>query len=370
MKKIGRMLLTGMALCTMLTGCGMLNEVSDPVQKAAQTDITQLNAGSSSDVTVQTTLTDLSGSALTESTLTEITDAATAASDTTLTAQTTLISPTSLTTTSSAAASAQTTTTPAATQTQSTSRTTQTTKATSVTSSAASTSRTTLTTVSSSAASSSATTKISAPANGNYTLTDSDKEFLADCVFVGDSICSGLSVYKILPKNNVCAKGCVAARSIFDYKFSVGGSNVGLITAMKTLKPKYVIFSMGMNDVNMTSAEKYCENYKGILTKVQDALPDAKLYVASITPITTTSTFCTNSRIDNFNSTIKTYLANNYPDWGYVDISSLLKNQYNALISSYTSGDGIHLAPKAYTAILYQVCAQLAPKSDTTAANG
>ena len=362
MKKIGRMLLTGMAACVLLAGCGLIDEQSDlgaRVPEKTQTSASEdASAGTNAAEPTGTTVTELTAGS---------TESTSASSQTTLTSATSQTAGTLndvlSSTTASSASSVTTTTTATASQTAVTSKTTvSTTSATRV----SSVSTTTSATVSS--AVSSSTAKISAPASGNYTLTDDDKAFLSNCVFVGDSICSGLSVYKVLPKSNVVAKGCVAARSIFDYKFSVGGSNLGVVAALKALKPKYVIFSMGMNDVNMTSAQKYCENYKTLLTKVQDALPDAKLVVASITPITTTSTFCTNSRIDTFNSTIKSYLAENYPAWGYVDISTLLKNQYNGLISNYTSGDGIHLAPKAYTVILYQVCAQLAPK--TTASNG
>lgn len=192
-------------------------------------------------------------------------------------------------------------------------------------------------------------------------LTESDQAFLADCVFVGDSICSGLSAYKILSASHVVAKGSVGVRSIFDYTFKVSGGSYGVVQALSILKPKYVIFSMGMNDINMTSAQKYCENYKNLLTKVQDALPSAKLTVASITPITTTSKFSTNKKIDSYNVTIRDYLAANYPSWGYVDIASPLKNEWNALRSNYTSGDGIHLSPAAYQVILSAVCKQLAP---------
>ena len=362
MKKIGRMLLTGMAACVLLAGCGLIDEQSDlgaRVPEKTQTSASEeASAGTNAAEPTGTTVTELTAGS-TESTSASSQTALTSATSQTAGTLNDVVS----STTASSASSVTTTTTATASQTAGTTKTTVSTTSTSRVSSVSTTTSTTVST-----AASSSTAKISAPASGNYTLTDDDKAFLSNCVFVGDSICSGLSVYKVLPKSNVVAKGCVAARSIFDYKFSVGGSNLGVVAALKALKPKYVIFSMGMNDVNMTSAQKYCENYKTLLTKVQDALPDAKLVVASITPITTTSTFCTNSRIDTFNSTIKSYLAENYPAWGYVDISTLLKNQYNGLISNYTSGDGIHLAPKAYTVILYQVCAQLAPK--TTASNG
>ena len=228
----------------------------------------------------------------------------------------------------------------------------------------------------SSAASSGTTAPQSTESSGSTTVTtlrsgklsQSDQAFLADCVFVGDSICSGLSVYKILPASNVVAKGSVGVRSIFDYSFKVNGTNCNVVQALSALKPKTVIFSMGMNDINMTTSQKYCENYQNLLGKVQAALPNAKLCVASITPITTASKFSTNAKIDSYNAAIRDYLAANYPSWTYLNIAPGLKNEWNALRSNYTSGDGIHLAPAAYQVILSEVCALLAPKSSQTTA--
>ncbi|MBR6106906.1 MAG: hypothetical protein IKQ39_02765 [Oscillospiraceae bacterium] len=205
------------------------------------------------------------------------------------------------------------------------------------------------------------------PAAGDFTRSAEYDAFLTDTVFVGDSICSGLKVYHILPDDNVMAKGSVAARSIFDYKFDVRGNEFGLTYGLTVLDPKFVVFSMGMNDINMTSAEQYCKNYEYILDTVHSVLPNAKLFVASITPISNDITFSTNDKIDTYNQAIKDYLAGLGKGYGYVDISPYLKNQYNGLKLEYSGGDGIHLAPAAYQAILYQVCEQLV---DTGIAQG
>ena len=191
-----------------------------------------------------------------------------------------------------------------------------------------------------------------------YQLSASDQKFLDGCVFVGDSICSGLRVYKILPSDHVVAKGSVGVRNIFDFKFSVGKYETDVVSAIKSQNPKRVIFSMGMNDINMTTQKQYCTNYQTLLTAVQKALPNAQLYVASITPISGDSKFSTNSKIDKYNAAMQSFLVN-YPGWKYVDITKELKNQWNCLKANFSGGDGIHLSPAAYQAILWQVCKQL-----------
>ncbi len=201
------------------------------------------------------------------------------------------------------------------------------------------------------------TTAVYSAEPDSHGLTDQDHAFLSDTVFVGDSICSGLRVYKILPDDSVIAKGCVGARNIFDYTFPLRGKEFGVTYSLSLLKPKYIVFSMGMNDVNMTSPEKYCENYDYLLKTVHTLLPETKLFVASVTPITADCEFSTNAKIDALNAAISEHLEDT--DYTYVDIASALKIWDGSLRSGYSGGDGIHLAPDAYYVLLNQLCDEL-----------
>lgn len=188
-----------------------------------------------------------------------------------------------------------------------------------------------------------------------FTLTDEDNDLLSRCVFVGDSICSGLKVYDILPAEHVVAQGNIAARNIFDFTFIVDGGEQSLLSALVALKPEYIVFSMGMNDVNITSQDEFVQNYTDLLTMTESFLPDAKLIVLSITPVDRNSSFTANENIDSFNEKISQALSEN-EKWLFVDITAELKNSANALKTNYSSGDGIHLAPDAYYAMLSQLC--------------
>ncbi|MBQ9384412.1 MAG: hypothetical protein IJT87_09250 [Ruminiclostridium sp.] len=191
-----------------------------------------------------------------------------------------------------------------------------------------------------------------------YEFSDAYNDFISKCVFVGDSICSGLKAYDILPASQVVAQGNVAARNIFDFTFKVNGAELSVLHALVDLKPEYVVFSMGMNDVNMTSQQAYCENYDDLLSQVETFLPDATLIVCAVTPVLETSNFTSNENIDSFNIAIREYLDKS-DKWYFAEISHDLKNSHNGLKSDYNGGDGIHLAPDAYRAILYQLCERM-----------
>lgn len=190
----------------------------------------------------------------------------------------------------------------------------------------------------------------------SYTFSEEDEAFLDSCLFVGDSICGGLSHYGILPSDHVISKGSVGARNIFDFTFGIGDAETDILTAILNKKQANIIFSMGMNDVNMTTTEEYVANYFNLLTMVAAYCPDSNLIVLSITPVLADSNFTTNENIDAYNAAIKEAIEKDgKPNWKYVDVSAELKNSANGLKSSYESGDGIHLAQAAYYAYLWQI---------------
>lgn len=191
-----------------------------------------------------------------------------------------------------------------------------------------------------------------------YTFSDTYNGFLADCVFIGDSICSGLDRYDILPDDNVLAEGNVSAFNIEGFTFTYHGYDMPLSEALADRNPRYVVFSMGMNDVNMGSSELYVQNYERLLNEVEEVLPGAVLIINSITPIYTSSNFCSNSKIDTYNNAMRDYAATR-PNTYFADTSPLLKGGDNGLKDGYSSGDGIHLSRSAYHAMLYQLCRQI-----------
>lgn len=189
-------------------------------------------------------------------------------------------------------------------------------------------------------------------------LSAAQNKFLSGTVFVGDSICSGLDLYGVLPDDNVLASTSNSVHAIDSFQFTLRGASYDYITALKILDPQNVIFFMGMNDTYL-SASSYCDSYAAIISKVRAALPEANLYIASITPVSASCTYTTNGVIDNMNAQVRSRAAS--IGCGFVDVSSVLKGGDNCLIPEYAAGDGIHISSAAYYKIVTSAASQLAP---------
>ena len=194
----------------------------------------------------------------------------------------------------------------------------------------------------------------------SYAFADDDRLFLKNCLFIGDSICKGLGFYGITSMSYTFGLGGVAARNIYDFTFDPGdGSEITLNELISLRKQPNIVFTMGMNDVNITTPEVYAENYKKLLENTEKIAPDSQLFVFSITPVLQNSEFTQNEKIDACNKALSEMIeAEANENWHFIDITPELKNSQNALKTDYSSGDGIHITKDAYYAVLWQFCQQ------------
>lgn len=196
------------------------------------------------------------------------------------------------------------------------------------------------------------------PENDTYIPTTEEKRLGEESLFVGDSICSGFSAWGVLNSKNVFAMGNVAAWSLPDYEMYYQRVPMKLVTVLKKANPKNVFYWMGMNDVNMTNSEEFCENYKKIIDITLEN-SNADVYVCAITPISNLK-FTRLDYINEFNDAIKHYIMRNYKERvHFVSFAEPLKNAEGLLDEQYNGGDGIHLGKKAYFIALHEINKQI-----------
>lgn len=191
-----------------------------------------------------------------------------------------------------------------------------------------------------------------------YILPEEEETLGENSLFVGDSICSGFSAWEVLKSKNVYATGNVGARNLFSYRMYYQREPAELVPVLKKTEPRYVFFWMGMNDVNLTSAEEYCENYSNIIfTTLENS--DADVYVCAITPVSNLE-FTRLAYINEFNDSIKNYIRTHCSERvHFVDFTEPLKAADGTLNEKYNGGDGIHLGREAYYIALHEINKQI-----------
>ena len=181
-------------------------------------------------------------------------------------------------------------------------------------------------------------------------------DFLSGAVFCGDSICTGLEAYNILPANNVVAAngaGVFTIRNKDYFTFDVDGASYQFDEALRKLSPKSVVLWLGIND-SAYPTETFKSKYRELIDAVKKDAPGADICSMSITPIGDGTTLepygVTNSTIDTLNAALK--LLAGETGAKYVDISTMLKGADNKLKAEYAAYDGIHIPYSAYPPIL------------------
>lgn len=196
------------------------------------------------------------------------------------------------------------------------------------------------------------------PEHDTYIPTAEEKRLGEESLFVGDSICSGFSAWGVLSGKNVFAVGNVAARNLLEYDTYYQNKPAKLVPVLQQAKPRRVFYWMGTNDVNMTSSDEFCENYKEIIDLTLKN-SDADVYICAITPISDLK-FTTLDRINEFNDAIKHFVMCNYEERvHFVTFAEPLKTADGLLNDEYNGGDGIHLDKKAYFIALHELNKQV-----------
>lgn len=191
----------------------------------------------------------------------------------------------------------------------------------------------------------------------NFEFSPDQELFIDSCFFMGDSICLGLKSYGIV--RNACGEGGIAARNISESLFSVEGYDMEPLTVLVNSGMKNFVFIMGLNDVNIETAQEYADYYDSFLSKAEAALPEANIYILAITPVTADSSFCYNSKIEEYNAALKEMAERTGGARRYIDVTKYMKNSDGSLKPLYSSGDGIHLTVSAYYAMLYAMCEEI-----------
>lgn len=167
------------------------------------------------------------------------------------------------------------------------------------------------------------------------------KTLFKSVVFLGDSITEGLSFHDVLDKANVLAGAGKTA------EFSLMTEDIDDLTGRN---PKQVFLQLGSDDIlwpTENPKEYSLKHYKSLITKIKEKLPNAKITILTVTPVTEAAEKKEPryKHIADYNQGLKELAASEKT--GFVDLTSLI--QYSPDL--YDS-DGIHFKAGYYTILL------------------
>ena len=162
--------------------------------------------------------------------------------------------------------------------------------------------------------------------------TRSPKEIFSSAVVMGDSITEGFTEYDVLNASSVVSKIGVELDELDEQ-----------IEQVVKLNPQVIFLAYGMNDIIATQGdtEEFIEQYSVLLDKLEEELPDTKIFVNSIFPVQ-------EQEIE------KEPAFKNLEEYNQ-DLSKLCDEQQIAYIdntqlvsSQYYEEDGVHFKPEFY----------------------
>lgn len=168
-----------------------------------------------------------------------------------------------------------------------------------------------------------------------------NQERFDESVFLGDSLTEGLGIYGYVNTSNV-----VANRGL-----NIENATKRVKKIVKK-KPSYVFIMLGINDLNNSaySMDDIEDNYCKLIEKLHGKLPETKIYVQSLLPVTAKfekdNKALSNRRINKLNKRLKK-ISESYDYTVYVDIHSRYVNKKGCLPAKISS-DGYHLTIEAY----------------------
>ena len=191
----------------------------------------------------------------------------------------------------------------------------------------------------------------------SYSKPSAPAEFdcFDDCAFIGNSRLLAVGNYNLA--RNVYAVVGLNVETVYTKKCE--GSKVTVINELDGKDYKRVILMFGDNECGWASLDDFEKQYKKVIGTIREKLPDAKIYLVSVLPIS-----AERSKQNQYGYNINSIAAANEKikkvagDTGcaYIDAGRSITNS-NGYLPDEASSDGCHLN-KEYTRIWLSVVAE------------
>ncbi len=183
------------------------------------------------------------------------------------------------------------------------------------------------------------------------------ESYFDDAVFIGDSLTTGLSLYGLLPEEQVLADTGINPQTILTREcISQDGTDKTVLDAAANLSPAKIYIMLGANGVAFLNFEDIVDWYGQLIDGLREEHPDSEIYVQSVLPVTREREDDTlnNARITELNGLLQEMAA----DKGvfYLSVNEAIADE-EGFLPTDLSADGMHFGTTVYEEWLqYLLC--------------
>lgn len=177
-----------------------------------------------------------------------------------------------------------------------------------------------------------------------------EDDFFSDAVFFGNSLVNGLELYGKMGDGDFCCATSASVISVTSTKnaFLSNGNPATLLDAMLQKQYGKIYILLGINEIGF-DVGYFAEVYSDMLTRIEEAQPQATIYIMGLTPVTKAKSDAgapfTMERIELYNDAL--YELAREHECYYVDLVDALADSTGYLPAS-DSTDGVHFTVAKY----------------------
>ena len=179
--------------------------------------------------------------------------------------------------------------------------------------------------------------------NGN-----TNGEYLADCIFLGDSRYVAMYNYGYMPAESVLAKVGTNHNSAMTEKADNGYT---MDDYLATHQAGVIYIGYGVNSLK-SNENTFISSYKTLVDKVQAACPNSVIVICSIWPVEDDGAYkntVSNELCNKFNALLHDMAEEK--GLFYLNFDEVLKDADGTMVDKFNSGDGLHYNKGAYADI-------------------
>jgi len=188
--------------------------------------------------------------------------------------------------------------------------------------------------------------------------------YLDSIIYLGDSTTYGFQVYGVLSGGTATKQVWTPSDrtfSLFNQKnikiyYPETKENLTIEKAVAAKKPAYMVITLGVNGVATMEEDNFISDYKALIKRILETNSNTKIILNSIFPVARSYKLqgsINNEKIERANGWV--YSIAEELGLRYLDSASILKDEDGWLMPKYDAGDGLHLKPEAYKAIVQYI---------------